>query len=494
MKIKAFPRLINDNRKIALVEGDKRYSYGELNQRIDRFASGLLNGKKDLREERIAFFIPASLDYVTSLHGIWRAGGIAVPLNVASAAAELDHYLSSASVTHMITNGEYQASLKELCASRNIELLSVEDVLADEAGTLPEVSENRRAMMLFTSGTTSKPKGVVSTHKTIHAQITTLIEAWAWTEDDAIPLFLPLHHCHGIINILSCGLWAGATVHLFARFDIPKISEQIVAGTYNVFMAVPTIYVKLIQYLDSIDPVDAQKICAGFKPMRLNISGSAACPVKLFEQWKDLTGQVLLERYGMTEIGMGLSNPYYGERRAGHVGQPLPGVEVQLFDDDDNPVTEDNAPGEIRIKGDNVFLEYWDNEQATLESFKDGWFCTGDIAVIDDGYYRIMGRSSIDIIKSGGYKLSALETEGTLLTHDDIAEVAVIGVEDETWGESVMAFITLREGASLEYGDLKSWCDGRISSYKIPKTIRIMDALPRNAMGKVPKQDLKGML
>ena len=329
MIIKAFPRLINDNRKIALVEGDKRYSYGELNQRIDRFASGLLNGKKDLREERIAFFIPASLDYVTSLHGIWRAGGIAVPLNVASAAAELDHYLSSASVTHMIANGENQASLKELCASRNIELLSVEDVLADEAGTLPEVSENRRAMMLFTSGTTSKPKGVVTTHKTIHAQITTLIEAWAWTEDDAIPLFLPLHHCHGIINILSCGLWAGATVHLFARFDIPKISEQIVAGTYNVFMAVPTIYVKLIQYLDSIDPVDAQKICAGFKPMRLNISGSAACPVKLFEQWKDLTGQVLLERYGMTEIGMGLSNPYYGERRAGHVGQPLPGVADQ---------------------------------------------------------------------------------------------------------------------------------------------------------------------
>jgi len=283
-------------------------------------------------------------------------------------------------------------------------------------------------------------------------------------------------------------------VHLFARFDIPKISEQIVAGTYNVFMAVPTIYVKLIQYFDSIDPAEAQKICAGFKPMRLNISGSAACPVKLFEQWKDLTGQVLLERYGMTEIGMGLSNPYYDERRAGHVGQPLPGVEAQLFDEDDNPVSEENTPGEIRIKGDNVFLEYWNNEKATIESFKDGWFCTGDVAVIDDGYYRIMGRSSIDIIKSGGYKLSALEIEGTLLTHDDITEVAIIGVEDETWGESVMAFITLRDGASLEYRDLKSWCDGRMSSYKIPKAIRIMDALPRNAMGKVPKQELKGML
>ena len=494
MTNKAFPRLINDNRKVALVEGDTRCSYGELNLCIDRFASGLLDGKKDLREERIAFFIPASLDYVTTLHGIWRAGGIAVPLNVASAVAELDHYLSSASVTRMIANVEYQESLIELCASMNIELLCVEDVMADTAGALPEVSENRRAMMLFTSGTTNKPKGVVSTHKTIHAQITTLIEAWVWTEDDVIPLFLPLHHIHGIINILSCGLWAGATVHLFTRFDIPKIAELIVAGTYNVFMAVPTIYVKLIQYFDSIAPAETQEICGGFKPMRLNISGSAACPVKLFEQWKDLTGQVLLERYGMTVIGMGLSNPYDGERRAGHVGQPLPGVEAQLFDEDDNPISEENTPGEIRIKGDNVFLEYWDNEKATLESFKDGWFCTGDVAVIDDGYYRIMGRSSIDIIKSGGYKLSALEIEGTLLTHDDIAEVAVIGVEDETWGESVMAFITLKDGASLEYGDLKSWCDGRMSSYKIPKAIRIMDVLPRNAMGKVPKQDLQGIL
>jgi len=492
MTKKAFPRLCNDNRKIALVDGDNKYSYGELNQRIHRFATGLLHGKNDLQEERIAFFIPASLDYVTTLHGIWRAGGIAIPLNVSSAGAELDHYLGSASVTRMIADGEYQESLKELCAAMKIQLLCVEDVLADQTGILPRVSENRRAMMLFTSGTTNKPKGVVSTHKTIHAQITTLIDAWAWTADDVIPLFLPLHHVHGIINVLSCGLWAGATVHLFARFDIPKIAEQIVAGTFNVFMAVPTIYVKLIQYFDSIDPADAQEICAGFKPMRLNISGSAACPVKLFEQWKELTGQVLLERYGMTEIGMGLSNPYDGERRAGHVGQALPGVEVQLFDEDDNPIFEENTPGEIRIKGDSVFLEYWDNEMATLESFKDGWFCSGDVAVVEDGYYRIMGRSSIDIIKSGGYKLSALEIEGTLLTHDDIAEVAVIGVEDETWGESVMAFITLKDGATLEYRDLKSWCNGRMSPYKIPKAIKVMDALPRNAMGKVTKPDLKG--
>jgi len=335
---------------------------------------------------------------------------------------------------------------------------------------------------------------VVSTHKTIHAQITTLIKAWSWTEDDIIPLFLPLHHIHGIINILCCGLWAGATVHLFAKFDIPNISSQVIDRTFNVFMAVPTIYVKLIQYFDTIKPERVQKICDGFGAMRLNISGSAACPVKLFNQWQELTDQVLLERYGMTEIGMGISNPYDGERRAGYVGQPLPGVETQLFDEEDEPITEEGISGEIRVKGDNVFLEYWDNEQATRESFKNGWFCTGDVAVVEDGYYRIMGRSSVDIIKSGGYKLSALEIEGVLLTQEDIIEVAVIGVEDDTWGEAVTAFIAVREGAELDYDSLKNWCDGKMSSYKIPKSIKIVEALPRNAMGKVTKPTLKKML
>ena len=487
----SFPQFTDDNAKVALVEGDNRYTYAEVNRCIDRFASGLLNGKDDLREERIALFMPASVDYVTAMHGVWRAGGIAAPLSVASADLELDHYLSCARVTRVIASGEYQDSLRELCESMNIELLSTDDVMADVVAKLPDIDPNRRGMILFTSGTTNKPKGVVSTHKTIQAQIGSLIDAWEWTANDVIPLFLPVHHIHGIINILSCGLWARATVHLFAKFDIAAIVKQVIAGAYSVFMAVPTHYVKLIQYFDSIDESQVQKICDGFKRMRLNISGSAACPVKLFNQWQALTGQLLLERYGMTEIGMGLSNPYNGERRAGHVGQPLPGVTVALFGDDDQVIDEDNTPGEIRIKGDNLFLEYWDDEKATIESFRDHWFCTGDVAVIEDGYYRIMGRSSIDIIKSGGYKLSALEIEGTLLTHDDIAEVAVIGVEDEIWGEAVMAYIALKDGADLHYCDLKSWCAGKLSSYKIPKAIEIVDALPRNAMGKVIKTALK---
>ena len=494
MTLNMFPSLNNDNQKIALVDGKNSWGYAEINQRIERLATGLLNSKKDLHEERIAFFIPSSLDYVITLHGIWRAGGIAIPLNVASAVSELDHYLSSAGVTRLIANGEYKDSLTDLCAQLDIQLGSVDEVIANEVISLPEINPERRAMILFTSGTTNKPKGVVSTHKTIAAQITTLIGAWNWTEDDVIPLFLPLHHIHGIINVLSCGLWIGATVHCFVKLDIPALTSDIAAGTYNVFMAVPTIYVKLIQYFENLDQQEVDKICAGFNTMRLNISGSAACPVKLFEQWQDLTGQILLERYGMTEIGMGISNPYQGERRAGHVGQPLPGVEAKLFDEDNNPIEEDNIPGEIYIKGDNVFLEYWDNEKATAESFVDGWFCTGDVAVLDDGYYRIMGRSSIDIIKSGGYKLSALEIEGMLITHDIIDEVAVIGVDDSTWGEAVMAFVVLKQGARLEYDELKAWCKGKMSDYKIPKGVNVVDSLPRNVMGKVTKSDLKKLI
>ena len=494
MTNQAFPHLRNETNKIALVDGEYRYTYAELNQRIQRFASGLLVNLDDLQEERVAFFLPASLDYVTTMHGVWQAGGIAVPLNVASAVAELNHYLSSASVTRLITSAEYRDSLQALCKGLDIELLLADEVLVGEARPLPEIELSRRALMLFTSGTTSKPKGVVSTHKTVQAQITTLVQAWEWTEEDVIPLFLPLHHIHGIINILSCGLWAGATVHLYTKFDVPRITDEIIAGTFNVFMAVPTIYVKLIQYFDSIEQDRVRKICDGFASMRLMISGSAACPVKLFDQWQELTGQVLLERYGMTEIGMGISNPYRGERRAGYVGQPLSGVDVQLFDEDDSQVLEEGLSGEIRVRGDNVFLEYWNNPKATEESFKDGWFCTGDVGVVEDGYYRIMGRSSVDIIKSGGYKLSALEIEGVLLTHESVSEVAVIGIEDDTWGESVMAIIALKEGTSLEYDQLKKWCTGKMSSYKIPKALRIVDALPRNAMGKVTKPDLRSLI
>tara|TARA_B110000046_G_C13016371_1_gene408963 strand:+ start:659 stop:2134 length:1476 start_codon:yes stop_codon:yes gene_type:complete len=491
MNEKPFPCIAQNNNKIALVDAAGSHTYDQINSRIDLFAKGLAGDQHDLQEERVAFLIDASLDYVTALHGIWRAGGMAVPLNVASAEAELEHYLSSVGVTRMIAPTEHHGKLNKLCSQLQISLLTMDEVLAQQGSLLPSLSSERPAMILFTSGTTNKPKGVVITHKAIKAQITTLLDAWQWTDDDVIPLFLPLHHIHGIINILSCALWSGATVHLMPKLNMPDLCTDIITDTYSVFMAVPTIYVKLIDHLAGLDNDQSQTICDGFGRMRLNVSGSAACPVNVFNQWRELTGQVLLERYGMTEVGMGISNPYDGERRAGYVGQALPGVTVQLFDEQDQPVTQEQTPGEIRMKGDNLFREYWNNPKATEETFKQGWFCSGDIAVIEDGYIRIMGRSSIDIIKSGGYKLSALEIEGVLLTHEDISEAAVIGIPDDTWGEAVAAYICLRQGTQLGYADLKDWCSSRMSAYKIPKQLTILDSLPRNAMGKVTKLSLK---
>lgn len=487
----------NDN--VALYEGDKPLSYSQLQRKVSLFAAGLLLGKTDLAEQTIGMFLPASFDYVITMHGIWQAGGVAVPLNVHSAVSELDHYLVTANTKILITSADYIEQLTPLAERLDIQLLLASEVGSDESVNLPKINQTRRAMMLFTSGTTNKPKGVVSTHQNVAAQISTLITAWHWSDNDVIPLFLPLHHVHGIINVLSCALGAGATVHLYPSFDVKSICAQVAKRTFNVFMAVPTVYVKLLQYIDTVDEHDKTAIVAGFEQMRLNISGSAACPVKLFNQWQDLTSQVLLERYGMTEIGMGLSNPYDGERRAGHVGQPLPGVTLALFDENNQVISSENTPGEIRLKSPSVFLEYWQNPKATAESFIDGWFCTGDVAVLDDGYYRIMGRASIDIIKSGGYKLSALEIEGSLLLHVAIKEVAVIGIEDETWGEKVVAFVVLQDtavqnGDSLSLIDLKRWADGKMSGYKIPKQLEVVDALPRNAMGKVTKTDLKKRL
>ena len=479
---------------IALVDGAQTRTYADLDTQIDRFARGLLAGEADLQEERIAFLMPASFEYVTTLHGIWRAGGIAVPLNTASALPELEHCLSSTGVRRLVTVSDRLDQIKPLCDGLAIELLEFSQCLDDGGSALPELTPERRALIVFTSGTTSKPKGVVTTHGTIAAQISTLIDAWEWQSSDVIPLFLPLHHVHGIINVLSCALWSGATVHLMPKLDLQRLCDQVTRGVFTVFMAVPTIYVKLIDYLTEMDAADRSTIARGFAEMRLNVSGSAACPVEIFENWQRLTGQVLLERYGMTEIGMALSNPYRGERRAGCVGQPLPGVEVQLFDEQHQAITEPATAGEIRIKGGNVFLEYWNNPKATASSFHDGWFCTGDVAVVENGYYRIMGRSSIDIIKSGGYKLSALEIEGKLLAHPAIAEVAVLGIEDRTWGEAVAAVVVLRPGAELTGEDLKAWCEGRLSSYKIPKHLVVMESLPRNAMGKVVKPKLKELL
>jgi malonyl-CoA/methylmalonyl-CoA synthetase len=483
--------------RTAILSGGLHYSYGDLLRASEEVASRLLQDSRDLQEERVAFSIPGSFEYAAVQWGIWRAGGIGVPLSVGAKEPELEHVLSDAGVSSVLVARELADRIGSLSDRLGIQVLSVETVLGQESGLktprrgLPVLSPDRRAMMLYTSGTTSKPKGVVSTHANIEAQITSLVEAWGWKSDDRIPLFLPLHHIHGIVNILSCALWSGAQVEAFPSFDMERILDRVGERAYTLFMAVPTIYMKLIQAFKSADPEDRKRWTEGFGQMRLMISGSAALPAAIHEKWTELTGQKLLERYGMTEIGMGLSNPLLGERRPGAVGQPLPGVEIRLVTESGEVVREEGEPGEIQIRGPAVFTEYWKLPEVTAESFQEGWFLSGDMAVLEDGYFRILGRLSVDIIKSGGYKLSALEIEDVLRQHPHIQECAVVGVEDEMWGEAVAVAVMTRDGEDLALEDLKSWATQRLSRYKIPKYLKVMDDFPRNAMGKVMKPAVK---
>jgi len=477
--------------RIAVTSDGHDHSYDSLLSASEGIAANLLEGSTDLGEERVAFLIPGSFEYAAVQWGIWRAGGIAVPLSLSAADPELEHVIVDAQVDRIIAPEDLLEKLKPLCDRLSKPLLSVESISSPQSGPLPQLEPERRAMILYTSGTTNKPKGVVSTHANIQAQITALVEAWGWRSEDSIPLFLPLHHVHGIVNVLSCALWSGARVDCYSSFDAQAVLERVADKQYSVFMAVPTIYVKLIRILEAADEADRARYAAGFAPMRLMISGSAALPASVHEQWTSLTEQKLLERYGMTEIGMAISNPLQGERRPGAVGKPLPGVTIRLVSEAGEVIEAENEPGEIQVRGPAVFSEYWRKPDVTRDSFVEGWFRTGDMAVLEDGYYRIMGRLSVDIIKSGGFKLSALEIEATLLTHPAIRECAVVGVPDETWGEVVAVAIVAQDGQDIELSELKEWSTERMSTYKIPRSLLLLEDLPRNAMGKVTKRDIQ---
>lgn len=480
-------RAITHGQRIAVCSSLSRTTYSDLAERSMTMAARLLDDDKDLREARIAFLVQPGSEYIETQWGIWRAGGIAVPLSLTATEMELEYVLTDSQATAVVASQDLAANMEVLCKRLGLGLYLAGDCQSSAVVALPVIAVDRRAMILYTSGTTSKPKGVVTTHACIQAQIESLIDAWHWHDDDRIPLFLPLHHIHGIINVMSCALWSGAKIETFPRFDTEAILSRVAENAFTVFMAVPTIYVKLINALEALPAEQRELIVQGFANMRLMVSGSAALPASVHHKWTELTGKKLLERYGMTEIGMALSNPYDGERRPGAVGKPLPGVEIRLQSDSGKIVSEDGIAGEIQVRGLNVFREYWNQTKATHESFVDGWFRTGDIAVVEDGYHRIMGRSSVDIIKSGGYKLSALEIEAALLDHPAIAECAVVGLPDEEWGEVVATVVVLKHNELLTIDALHAWSKGCLSHYKIPRRLLVVEKLPRNAMGKITK-------
>ena len=477
--------------KPAVVATEGEFTYREL-ATATRSVAAVLGDGADLEQSRVAVMVPPGFRHVATQWGTWAAGGVTVPLAMGNPAPELAYVLDDADVSIIVADAENRDVLAPLAAERDLPLLDADDVVSGSTPPtrLPDIGADRRCMILYTSGTTGRPKGVVWRHGNLDAQLRCLTEAWHWSPNDRALLVLPLHHVHGIVNVMSCALWNGATLEMHPRFDAAATWDRFASGELTVFMAVPTIYRRLIQHWDEAGAAERDAMRRGLAQMRLMVSGSAALPVPTLERWREISGHTLLERYGMTEIGMALSNPYDGTRRPGTVGAPLPTVEVRLVGDDGTPV-DSGTQGEIEVRGPSVFDEYWGRPDATAEAFHDGWFRTGDEAVAHDGVYRILGRRSIDIIKSGGEKVSALEVEDVLRTHPAVDDCAVVGVADDEWGERVVAAVVA--AADLDPADLQAFARARLAPYKVPRRVVIVADLPRNALGKVVKPEVRSL-
>ncbi len=379
--------------RTAIVAADGTFTYGDLLDASARVAAALLAGRADLAEARVAFLAPPSFAYVAVQWGIWRAGGVAVPLAITHPPPELEYVVRDAAADIVVGAPDVATTLRPVATAARLRYLTTREVMAPRrvspegarfsrmdaaAGVpLPDVAEARRAMIVYTSGTTGRPKGAVTTHANLRAQVESLVEAWAWSAGDRALLVLPLHHVHGIVNVVACALWSGATCEMLPRFDAGAAWDAVAAGRVTVFMAVPTIYGRLIAAWEAATPGRRKAASDGCRAARLMVSGSAALPAGTLARWKEISGHTLLERYGMTEFGMALSNPLEGERRPGCVGRPLPGVEVRLVGERGAPCAA-GEPGEIEVKGPGVFSEYWGKPEATRAAFRGGWFRTGD--------------------------------------------------------------------------------------------------------------------
>ncbi len=432
----------------------------------------------DRRGKRVAILASPGADFIASLFGVFSSGGCALVLSPLHPPAESAYFCDDADVDLVLVTADQAERARAAVGSRPVvDIATIPHATAREI----EIAESSPALMLYTSGTTGKPKGAVLSHGNLSIQQELLAETWGLVSSDVLLHALPLHHMHGLcIALLSC-LGAGAQVRMLPAFDAVRIWRDMEQST--VFMAVPTMYKKLFEALDASG--ERERWMQNATKLRLATSGSAALPVTLADRWKAITGTIPLERFGMTEIGVGLSNPLHGERRAGTVGLPLRTVETKI----------DETTGELFVRGPSVFSQYFRREDATARAFVDGWFQTGDTVTRDErGYFRILGRTSVDILKSGGYKLSALEIEEALREHAAVSDVAVVGVPDETWGDRVVACVVVRSGASLEPEQLRAFAKEKLASYKCPKDVVVMPDLPRNAMGKVQKPALVEMM
>lgn len=448
--------------------------------------------------ERVAVLTERELDTVVAIVAALVAGAVVVPVNHHTGPRELAHVLGDARPNRLAGSAAALAAFRDRHAAepgvaellagledRRTDVDPASDTAPDEGPTPPD--PGAPALIIYTSGTTGPPKGVVLGHGAIEANLTMLAEAWAWTAADRLAHALPLYHVHGLVLGTLGPIHLGAGLHHLGDFDPATTAAALRAGA-TMHFGVPTMYHRLADAA-AIDPT----VAAALRGARVLVSGSAALPAPVQQRLRELTGHTVIERYGMTETMITTAVPAGTVDKAGTVGPPLAGVELQVVDEHGEPVPGDGtAMGEIRVRTPAMFSGYLDDPDATGASFRDGWFVTGDTATVDaDGFVRIVGRTSTDIIKSGGFKIGAGEIEDALLDHPDVAEVAVRGLPDDDLGERVAAWVVPRPGTTPDPRELAAFAGASLSRHKRPRDVFLVAELPRNPMGKVQKRHLE---
>jgi len=499
----------------AILFEDETISYGQLRANITRFADALV--KLGLQSgERVALFLGNGPAFVVAYLGTHLAGGIVVLVNTQYRQVELSHILNDAAVRVCVTSPAGRETLRPLSVPTLQHIIIADKTPHEPAPTIfqqpaesePEASiafadflgsgtENADlalpqaeapALIGYTSGTTGLAKGALLLHRNLLANIQAVTSAWHWSNADRLLLVLPLFHAHGLMVGMHGTLFTGGSVIVRQKFEASDVLNILKSdSSITLFFGVPTMYVRLL--------AEAERLGAPERPLRLYVSGSAALNAQVFVNFARVFGQPILERYGMTETIMNLTNPYEGERRAGTVGGPFPNQEARVVDTQTRQPLPPDEIGEIEVRGPHVFVGYWQRPDATAEAFAaDGWFKTGDLGWYSaDGYYTITGRAR-ELIISGGYNIYPREIEDVLSQHPAVAEVAVIGLPDPEMGEKVVAAIVLQSNQSVTPAELIAFCRERLASYKKPRHVVFVDILPRNALGKVQKHLLAAQL
>jgi malonyl-CoA/methylmalonyl-CoA synthetase len=465
--------------RTALQFPDRSLSYAQLSEAARTVAAGL-DGTG-----RMAVLAESRIETAVAVIGALVAGVPVIPVNPKSGTSELEHIVSDAEPDAIaVAPG---SEVPEAFADRRRVEIDLDGDLSCDGGDLPDPSDENPALIVYTSGTTGRPKGAVLPRRSIASNLDALAEVWGWTDADVVAHGLPLFHVHGlVIGILGPVRRGGTALHI-GRFS-PEGVQEALSGPATMLFGVPTMYRRLADAA-----AESPELATALGGARLLVSGSAALPASEHARIEQLTGRGVVERYGMTETLMNTAVHADAQPAPGTVGPPLPGVDIRLVDDDGGVLegADDETIGEIQVRGPNLFLEYLNRPDATAEAMRDGWFATGDMATrTAEGYIRIVGRRATDLIKSGGYKIGAGEIEGCLREHPAVEDAAVTGEADDDLGERVVAWIVLRDGASAQESELVDHVADQLAPHKRPRDVHFLDELPRNDMGKVQKARL----